>query len=415
MNLTEQTLPLCTLPDSKAEKLFFDDNLSGFGIRVRRDAAGRVRRKWFFQYRSKADGTQRRIALGNVDRPAAVLPDKARQAATAISVRVQVGEDPQKQRKAAKQGRKRLLLDEALRYLADRKAGIIGDRPMRDSTYRPAKRYFEQHWGALAKYPVAAITETQVKEQLRKIIEKHGKQAARAAKSNLSAFYVWAMNEGVAKSNPTIATHALRQNPPRKRVFDDDEIRAIWSACRDDDFGRIVKLLFFTGCRRDEIGGLCWSQVNLDTGVMTIPGHRTKTDQQLQLTLPSQAVEILRHAPHKPNRDFLFGHTGAAFSRWSYEKLQIEKRIAEAGHKLPQWGLHDIRRTVRTRLARIGVKPYIAELVIGHVGHRTGTVPIYEQYDYGPEITEALMRWSKALMTIVEPPESNVTPMRRPA
>jgi integrase len=129
----------------------------------------------------------------------------------------------------------------------------------------------------------------------------------------------------------------------------------------------------------------------------------------LQLTLPPQAIEILRYAPRKAGRDFVFGKSGGPFSRWSYEKLQIEKRLAEAGHKLPQFGLHDIRRTVRTRLVAIGVKPYIAELVIGHVGHRTGTVPIYEHYDYGPEIADALARWADALTQIV----ANVVPLRR--
>ena len=79
MNLIEENLELCTLPEGKSEKLYTDDNLAGFGIRVRRDAKGRAHRKWFFQYRAKADGSQHRVNLGNVDRPAAVPADKARQ------------------------------------------------------------------------------------------------------------------------------------------------------------------------------------------------------------------------------------------------------------------------------------------------------------------------------------------------
>jgi Arm domain-containing DNA-binding protein len=151
MKLVEENLHRCILPEGKSDTTYADDDLSGFGIRVRRDAKGRVKRKWFYQYRSRSDGTQHRINLGNVDSPAAVPATKARQKATEHSVSTQLGDDPQKQRKAARKGSTRLLLDEALKYLDDRKAGIVGKRPMRPSTYKAAKRYFELHWGPLGE------------------------------------------------------------------------------------------------------------------------------------------------------------------------------------------------------------------------------------------------------------------------
>ena len=415
--LTDEKLHECTLPEGKAEKLYFDRDLPGFGIRVRRLANGRTLRKWFYQYRSKLDGKQARVALGNVDKPAPITATKARQAAATIAERVQIGSDPQKERKEAKKANKLLLLDAALKYLDDRRSGIVGKRPMRDSTYRPAKRYFELHWGTLARRPVASITEAEVKTELRRIIERHGKQAARAAKANLSAFYVWALREGIAKTNPTIATHALAQNEPRDRVFDDNEIRTIWAALRDDDFGRIVKLLFFTACRRDEIGGLRWAEIDFSSGVMTLPPARTKSGRGLQMTLPAQAIEVLRQCPRKAGREFLFGQTGGAFSRWSWEKMAIDKRMAEAGHALVEaWGLHDIRRSARTRLGKIGVKPHVAELVLGHAAHKTGIVGTYDHHDYADEIRDALARWATTLTAIIDPPDkSNVTPIRQSA
>jgi integrase len=414
MDLIEGNLHQCILPDGKSEKLFADDNLPGFGIRVRRDAKGHTRRKWFFQYRSKTDGAQHRVNLGNVDRPAAVPAEKARQAATAISVRVQVGENPQQERKAARTDRKRLLLDEALKYLADRKDGIIGKRAMRLSTYKAGKRYFELHWGALAKRPVAAITDGEVKEQLRNIIDRHGKTAAIRARTFLSSFFVWALKEGIAKTNPTINTHSIAENPPRDRVLDDHEIKAIWDACRDDDFGRIVKLLFFTACRRDEIGGLRWSEIDTKAGLLTIAATRTKSGRVHRLTIPDAAIAVIGSAPKKTDRDFLFGQTGGPFSRWSWEKVSIDKRLAETGHKLPQWGLHDIRRTVRTRMARLSIKPHVAELVLGHVAHKGGIVGTYDHYDYASEIKGALATWADSLLAIAEPP-SNVTRLKQSA
>ena len=70
---------------------------------------------------------------------------------------------------------------------------------------------------------------------------------------------------------------------PRERIVSDAEIKVVWGACLHDDFGRIVKLLLLTGCRREEIGGLLWSEIDLDTGVMTIPGTRTKNHRELRL------------------------------------------------------------------------------------------------------------------------------------
>lgn len=416
MNLIEANLHLCTLPDGKAEKLFFDDELSGFGVRVRRDASGKVRRKWFFQYRSKADGAQRRIALGSVDRPAAVPVSTARQKATEHSVRVQIGEDPQKERKAAKQSAKRLFGDETQKYLDDRLSGIIGRKPMKLSTYKAGRRYYELHWGAFKRRPVDSISNNDVKEQLRQIIEQHGKVAAARAKTFLSAFYVWAIGEGIANANPTIGTHAINENPPRDRVLSDDEIKAVWCGCLDNDFGRIVKLLLFTACRRDEIGGLTRSEFNVDAGVLTIAGVRTKSGRALVLTLPPAAADILRSAAQRVGREFFFGSSGGAFSRWSWEKLALDGRLAQAGHRLERWTLHDLRRTVRTGMGKLGIKPHIAELVLNHTGHKSGIGGTYDTHDYVPEIAEALAIWSRHLIAIVgEPESSNITPLRRTA
>ena len=76
-------------------------------------------------------------------------------------------------------------------------------------------------------------------------------------------------------------------------MLNDDEIQVIWSACRDDDFGRIIRLLLLTGCRREEIAGLRWSEINLDSGVLILPPARTKNKREHSLTVPPLAVDIL--------------------------------------------------------------------------------------------------------------------------
>ncbi len=173
-------------------------------------------------------------------------------------------------------------------------------------------------------------------------------------------------------------------------------------------------MLLFTACRRDEIGGLSWSEFNSETGVLTIPAARTKSSRELVLTLPAAATEILRTAPRRAGREYVFGSSGGAFSRWSYEKLAIDGRIAQAGNRLAQWGLHDLRRTVRTRMGKLSIKPHVAELVLNHTGHKAGIGGVYDTHDYIAEIAEALAIWSEHLIGIVEPPD-NVTRLRRTA
>ncbi len=93
---------------------------------------------------------------------------------------------------------------------------------------------------------------------------------------------------------------------------------------------------------------------------------------------------------------------GNGFNAWSYSSLALNGRITTAaGKSLAPWRLHDIRRTVRTRLGKLGVLPHIAELVLNHAGHKSGLGAVYDHYEYEPEITAALAKWEAHLMAIV--------------
>jgi integrase len=285
---------------------------------------------------------------------------------------------------------------------------------MSKSTYGAAKRCFEKHFAALARRPVALITDDEIRRGLRQVIERHGKVTAIRDKSNLSAFFSWAMREGLCKANPTINAQALAENAPRDRVLDDDEIRAVWAACGDDgDFSKIVKLLLLLGCRRNEIGGLKWDEVDLARGVLTIPATRTKSRNELRLALPEPALEIIRAVSRRADRQYLFGQSGGEYSRWGYAKEVIDRRLAEAGHQFRPWVLHDLRRTCRTRLAQIGIAPWVAEEVLGHTTHRQGVIGTYNRHRYDVEIKDALAQWAKALAKIIE--GGDVVPFARTA
>jgi integrase len=120
------------------------------------------------------------------------------------------------------------------------------------------------------------------------------------ARSVLSAMFRWGMGEGLCDHNPVIGTHdPAAGSKSRERVLDDSESKAVYDACPDDDFGRIVKVLQFTGLRRDEAGGLRWDELNFDAGLLTIPGTRTKNHRTFVLPLPERVLNILRLVPRR--------------------------------------------------------------------------------------------------------------------
>jgi integrase len=140
-------------------------------------------------------------------------------------------------------------------------------------------------------------------------------------------------------------------------------------------------------------------------------GDRTKNHKALELTLPSAALDILRSVPRRPGSDHVFGRRGTGFVGWSYPLSTLNLRIAEAeGRSLAAWSPHDLRRTARTGMGRLGVQPHIAEMVIGH--YPGGVQAVYDRYRYQREIAEALGRWSEYVVALVEGRASNVVALR---
>ena len=158
--------------------------------------------------------------------------------------------------------------------------------------------------------------------------------------------FAWA-----ASINPVVGTNKPAGSIPRDRVLDDDELAAIWRACKDDDFGRIVRLLALTGCRREEIGGLRWAEIDLAKGTLSLPKERVKNKRTHVLPLPGLAIEIIESAPRRIGREFLRGACGGfhglarskaqsrqAARRQSFGGLASARRTPIDGHRHGQLG-----------------------------------------------------------------------------
>jgi integrase len=394
MRLTKDVVAALIRPADKADYTEWDDDLPGFGVRMRGDS-----KKWDCQYR--INGKQRRESLGDVRR---VSLEDARKIARQRFAQVELGVDPAAERELARA--QALTLGLVINRYLEAKQGQL-----RPNTFKAAERYFAEHWRPLHNRPLDAIKRADVAARLQELVKAHGRTSAARARDNLSALYGWAMKEGLCEANPVMATNDPTAGmPTRDRVLTDSEIRAVWNACQDDDFGTIIKLLLLTGCRREEIGRLKWSEVNLDAGVMIIPGTRTKNGRTLELPLPAIALAMLTAVPR--TGEFVFGRReGTPFSGWSAGKLRLDSRIVmTTGKPLAAWVLHDLRRTMRTGLGKLGVAPHIAELAINHV--KGGVEAIYDRYRYQREIAAALARWADHVLALVEGRKSNVVALQ---
>jgi integrase len=397
MKLTDRTARAAVLPAGKTDHVFWDDSLPGFGVRLRGDHTN-CSRGWLAQYRVGA--VQRRERLGDVRK---VRIEDARKAARKLFAQAELGVDPAAERAKARIGTM------TLGAIADRYLASKHD-VLRPNSYRAAVRYLNKHWRPLRDRSLDTIKRAEIAARLQDLVKAHGRAAAARARIHLSAMFTWAMGEGLADVNIVTGTNDPLNGSVqvRERALSDAELKAVWQTCIDDDFSRIVQLLLLTGCRRDEIGSLEWSEVDLTAGVLTIPGRRTKNGRQLTQKLSEPALNILRSTPRRAGRAHVFGKVGKGFTGMSHGLHKFQARMAAAGNSVPHWSLHDCRRTMRSGLGRLAVAPHVAELAIGH--QKAGLVAVYDRYRYESEIADALAQWAEHVMAVVQnrrrkPPE----------
>src|SRR5262249_39099105 len=143
------------------------------------------------------------------------------------------------------------------------------------------------HWKPLHDLDVSNIDRATVAARLREIAKKHGPVAADRSRTNLSTFFAWMIGEGIRETNPVEGTNRHSENKERERSLilegekpNYDELIAVWKGAPDSEYGKIVRLLILTLCRRDEIGSLRWSEIDKEGRLIRLSGDRTKNGQE---------------------------------------------------------------------------------------------------------------------------------------
>jgi integrase len=247
-----------------------------------------------------------------------------------------------------------------------------------------------------------------------------GPYAANRVRASLGTFFMWLAREGLVETNVVANTNRAPENGAPSRVLTDDELRDIWNVAGDDRYGSIVRLLMLTAARRDEIASLVWSEIDMNSALIVLPPERTKNRRPHDIPLAPPALAILDVLPRRlfsngSPRDFAFGGVGqSGFQGWSKGKTELDARLlavreADDRPAIPEWRLHDLRRTASTVMHdRLGIAPHYVEAVLGHVsGHKAGVAGHYNYARYEAEKRNALARWAEYLMAVIEGGKNN--------
>jgi len=213
-----------------------------------------------------------------------------------------------------------------------------------------------------------------------------------------------------------VKPRANQKERARSRVLSDDEIRLIWPVLgKSGTFGAIVKTLLLTAQRRKEVAHMGRNEIGTD-GIWTIPAERYKTKRPNHVPLSKSALNVIEAQPKINGCNYVFpSRENTPFSAFGKSKAALDKAVRAAMKErasganidpLPNWTLHDLRRTAKTLMARTGVRPDISERVLGHV--IAGIEGTYDRHDYANEKREALEKLAAIVGLIVNPPPSNV-------
>lgn len=400
MKLSTTTVSKARLPSGKTDHIEWDDDISGLGLRLREGGS----RSFIFQY--KLGTKQRRMALG-VATPETVA--RARRTAGELHARVKLGQDPASDKVEAQRQASETFGPSAEEFL-----DTLRDR-YRPKSFVEIQRHLLLHAKPLHQLPVARIALRDIADLISSVTKRSGAITGNRTRSSLSVLFSWLIQNGRVPANPVVNT-GKNQEKSRARVLSPTELKLVWDHVGNggdgDQYASIVRLLMLTGARANEIACLGWSEVR--DGQIVLPAERVKNKREHVLPLSPAAAAIIEQQPVRPDRDLVFGDRAGGFSGWSRCKERLDERITKAnGKPLPDWTIHDLRRSTATHMAEIGVQPHIIEAVLNHVsGHKGGIAGIYNRATYEKDKRDALFRWADWLIATVEGRQGKVVSLR---
>ena len=361
--ITLTDLAIRKLKPSDKQQEFFCDNTHNFGLRVSQSGT-----KSFFVMLTNP---RRRVHLGKY--PQTKLQDARKQAK-------QLALFPQAQASATQ------FSDAVESYLT-----LHVEPNYRTRSAYLTTRHLRQHCQPVANLTLGDLTAA----HLTRIFDALAPSEANHLFGALRTFFNWCERRDLIQASPLRKLQKPHREHSRERTLSDAELRTIWRAAPDTDYGKVIKLLILTGQRRGEIAALRREWIATDR--IIFPKDITKNGTEHMIPLTTSQRQLIGERP----AGYVFpARTGPGpINGWGKHKGAFDKICA-----VTDWTLHDLRRTFATIHARIGTPPYVTEALLNHrTGVRTPIQRIYDRHDYFSQMQAAMRLYEKELQRIVSP------------
>ncbi|WP_210447678.1 tyrosine-type recombinase/integrase [Vibrio crassostreae] len=423
-SITNKTLEALTV-----KKGVLSDTGENRGLRI---ACGKTGRKTFtYRYRSpESDGKLVQIKLGtfpdmSLEQARIKLREMKAIRERGICPKADLERQEQERRKLVKAERVNSItlkdvIDHYLEnYIQDRftsSGGVIAGARKAKGQKEVRRTLYVDIVNTLGDRSVMEIGKSDITHLIQGIIDRGAPVQAGSVLRELSSAYEYALgmdylpenfvNPALLAINKFKKSKVKLTNNKGKRVLDHSELSRFIKWLPDSSFSKnirgILQITLWTGCRTGEICALEWKQIDFDKN--TIYLTETKNGNSRYVQLPYQAVQWLRkwrEVKSYPQSIYVFSSSKGRSHVVQKQLSQYTWRMRKDGLMIdiPLWTPHDLRRTVRTELARMGCPTGVAEAVLGH--SVKGIEGTYNLHRYEAECREWLQRWANELDAIV--------------
>ena len=360
------------------------------------------RKTWSFEFRSPVVGKNARISFE------ATSLAEARVIVQRHRVTLSDGKDPNLERKDAVMARRveyarAMSAADALDAYA--RDFVTGDKAAsRRKRMTSLRRAVEPFMGR----PVASLTKGEIVTRLDEVQSESGPIARNRAQAEFRAWLGWLNERDIV---PTIVLAGVRKKIDEKpfertRVLADEELHALLAATADGSaFSDIVRVLLHTGMRKSEAANLQPRDLDFVGRKIKVRGEVSKTNRERIIPMVEAIAPMLQGRSEGLGRDdYIFGEGSGfrgPFSGWGKPTDRLREVMPEGDI----WTLHDIRRTVATRLHEAGVDTLVVEDLLGHLsGARGGMAGVYNRSITMLQQGRALDDWANKLMALTFTP-----------
>lgn len=371
------------LPTPEKDTVYWDLALKGFGVKV----TPKGRKVFIVLYRSR-HGVLRKYTIGPYG---AVTPHLARSEAQKVLAAKASGGDPAAERRDAKRRHSVEQIQAVAALFLERHAS---ERRSGKELARVFQRDIHPVWDGRS---IHEITKRDVVTLLTGIVDRGAPGSANKAFKLLRAFFNWCIGQALLERSPCEGLKLPSPEISRDRVLTDGELRAVWRAAAliGDPYGAIVKVLALTGQRREEVARMTWDEVNFTDRQWILPGTRTKNGRAHHVHLSDETCAVLGRLPR--TSAYVFVCAQRPYAGFSQDKPRLDHLSGVSG-----WRLHDLRRTVVSGMARLGVAPHVADKILNHQsGAISGVAAVYQRHDFMAERRDALERWGRHVAELI--------------